>query len=200
MRTTAGANHGSGAFAPLNGSTPMYSNDRKLVAVVIVVATLHATGGVAQEPPKGQGPSPKEYVERIVGTQLVPAGKLELDGRRMMCGRSPTVLDNDLQDLSAAYPKFTILNPRRLAGLPSSVKFWAYSVACSFQLRGPDPDTADCYAIRRGVQDAWLTTRGLKEICAYLQSSRKSGQGDIGGSQRCERLHKCLAETKRGKL
>ena len=121
-----------------------------------------------------------------------------MDGRRMACGNHPTVMDDRLDDFSAAYPKFTILNPRRLARLSSPVKFWVYEVACGFQMVGWDPARADCFAIERGKKAGWLTASGVDEICAFIAPTQPSeATRQPPGPLRCERMRKCFSEPPR---
>jgi hypothetical protein len=122
-------------------------------------------------------PTAQEYVNHF-GGQLIPAGKLELGGRRMTCGNHPTVLDSNLKDFSAAYRRFGILNPRLLARVKPVVKFWTFGIACGLQMRGPDYIAADCFSIEMGIKEGWLTPEGL----------------DLPGPQRCERMRKCYHE------
>src|SRR5205807_10044255 len=110
--------------------------------------------------------------------RIVPVGQLQIDGNKLVCGQRPTVLDLakslhvDLElssvqthrprtDISgtrrrsrrqarAAYPGFLILNPQLLAKISTAVKLWIYSHECGHQFRGPDEETADCFAVQRG--------------------------------------------------
>jgi hypothetical protein len=160
---------------------------RRLCAIFSVAILLFSAAAIAQTATKGKGPTAQQYVDWI-GAQLVPAGKLEIDGRRVTCGQNPTVLDNDINDISAAYPKFTVLNPKRLNQQTTTVKLWAYSVACGFQVRGADQRLADCFAIERGLKEGWLTAKGMNEICAF-----------VGPTSRCERLRDCYVAARGGR-
>src|SRR5262249_36931388 len=102
-------------------------------------------------------PTPEEYVAKVGGdAQIVPAGMLAIDGQKVLCGTRPTVLDNKLDDYAAAYPGFIILNPKLLARIKSlPVKLWIYAQGCGYQFRGPDPNTADCFAVQRGRRQGW---------------------------------------------
>ena len=113
------------------------------------------------------GPTPEEYVAHVGGdAKIVPAGELKLDGRKLLCGQRPTVLDNNLDDYGAAYPGFLILNPRLLNKVSTPVKMWIYAHECGHQFRGPDEETADCFAVQRGRRSGWLTPEGLEESAA----------------------------------
>jgi hypothetical protein len=159
-------------------------------SAALIVLAGWSSQVVAQKSTKS--PTPQEYINHV-GGRLIPAGELELDGRRMACGNHPTVMDDRLDDFSAAYPKFTILNPRRLARLSSPVKFWVYEVACGFQMVGWDPARADCFAIERGKKAGWLTASGVDEICAFIAPTQPSeATRQPPGPLRCERMRKCF--------
>src|SRR5438046_842001 len=74
------------------------------------------------------GPTPEEYVAKVGGdAKIVPAGELMMDGRKVICGKRPTVLDNKLDDYGAAYPGFLIMNPKLLAKVSMPVKLWIHA-------------------------------------------------------------------------
>src|SRR5262249_8437993 len=77
------------------------------------------------------GPTPEEYLARSgAAAKLVPAGELEFDGRKVICGQRPTVLDEKLDDYGAAYPGFLILNPKLIARVSLPVKMWIHAHEC----------------------------------------------------------------------
>jgi len=139
-------------------------------------------------------PTPEEYVSHVGGdATIVPAGTLKLDGQSMVCGQRPTVLDSQLDDYGAAYPGFLILNPKLLAKISTPVKMWIYSHECGHQFRGPDEETADCFAVQRGRRQGWLTGEGVEEICHFI-SPAKGDSMHFAGSNRCEYMRKCFAD------
>lgn len=140
------------------------------------------------------GPTPEEYASHVGGdAKIVPAGALKLDGQKMTCGQRPTVLDNQLDDYGAAYPGFLILNPRLIAKVSTTVKLWIFAHECGHQFRGPDEETADCFAVQRGRRQGWLSTDGLEEICRFI-SPAKGDSMHFSGSHRCEQMRKCYAD------
>lgn len=139
-------------------------------------------------------PSPEEYAEHVGGdAHVVPPGELKLDGRKQICGQRPTVIDSQLDDYGAAYPGFLILNPRLLAKVSTPVKLWIFAHECGHQFRGPDEETADCFAVQRGRRQGWLDESGLEEICAFISPS-KGDSMHFSGSHRCEYMRKCFAD------
>lgn len=143
------------------------------------------------------GPTPEEYVAHVGGdAKIIPSGQLRMDGRRMSCGQRPTVLDNQLDDYGAAYPGFLILNPKLLAKVSTPVKLWIHAHECGHQFRGPDEETADCFAVQRGRAERWLTPEGLEEVCKFI-SPAKGDSMHFSGSNRCDAMRKCYADPTR---
>lgn len=166
------------------------SSARCLIAAMLAAAGIIATSASAGPP------SPDEYVNHVGGdAKIVPAGQLTLDNRRIYCGQRPTVLDSQLDDYGAAYPGFLILNPRLLARVSTPVKLWIHAHECGHQFRGPDEETADCFAVQRGRREGWLTTQGLEEVCKFI-SPAKSTSMHLSGSHRCEAMRQCYADPR----
>lgn len=138
----------------------------------------------------GAGPSPEVYAAARGGT-VVPAGMLEIDGRRMACGRYPTVLDSAEHDFGAAPRGFVVLNPQRFGGLSTPVKLWIFSHECAHQTVGPDEVKADCAAVERGRREGWLTSDGLTKICEFIEPAR-GDQWHVTGPQRCALMQGCF--------
>lgn len=139
-------------------------------------------------------PTPDEYVSHVGGDAKVLApGEFTLDGKPQWCGRRPVVVDQNLDDYGAAYPGFLIMNPRLLARVSSPVKLWIFAHECAHQFRGPDEETADCFAVQRGRRQGWLTPAGLDEICTFIAPA-KGDMMHLSGSHRCEYMRKCYAD------
>lgn len=140
-------------------------------------------------------PSPEEYVAYVGGdARILPAGGLKLDGDTQLCGQRPTVLDPNLDDYGAAYPGFLIMNPKLLARVSSPVKKWIYAHECGHQFRGPDEETADCFAVQRGRRYGWLSPEGLNEVCGFIAPA-KGDMMHLGGSHRCEYMRHCYSDS-----
>lgn len=138
-------------------------------------------------------PTPEEYAEHVGGAPILRPGELKLDGRQQVCGQRPTVIDKSLDDYGAAYPGFLILNPKLLDRVSTPVKLWIYAHECGHQFRGPDEETADCFAVQRGRRQGWLTEGGLDEICKFISPAKGSSM-HLSGSHRCEYMRKCYAD------
>jgi hypothetical protein len=144
--------------------------------------------------PASAGPTPEEYVAHVGGdAKVVGVGELKLDGRKLLCGQRPTVLDNNLDDYGAAYPGFLILNPKLLGKVSTPVKMWIHAHECGHQFRGADEETADCFAVQRGRRQGWLTLEGLEEVCRFIAPA-KGDSMHFSGSHRCETMRKCYVD------
>jgi len=155
-----------------------------------LAAVMLASAAVRAEPP-----TPEDYVMHVGGgAQIVAAGMLTIDGQKVICGNRRTVLDSKLDDYAAAYPTFLILNPRLLGKIKSTpVKLWIYAHECGHQFRGPDEETADCFAVQRGRRQGWLTAAGLDDVCAFIASA-KASEVHYAGPKRCEVMRSCYAD------
>jgi hypothetical protein len=161
-----------------------------LVRAFALVVTALLLGTLAA----GAGPTPEEYAAHVGGdAKILKSGELKLDGYKMTCGQRPTVLDSHLDDYGAAYPGFLILNPKLISKVSTVVKLWIFAHECGHQFRGPDEETADCFAVQRGRRQGWLTADGVEEICKFI-SQAKGDSMHFSGSHRCEQMRKCFAD------
>ncbi len=152
-----------------------------LIAVVVLAAVLlpGESAGQAQQ-------------------EIVAAGKLKVAGRTMRCGRTPTLISRRFWDYGGAGGagrKLIILNPDKLATLPTAVRLYVYAHECGHQIYGASEPRADCYAVRRGKREGWLTAEGMQQICSFL----KDHPGDYvhaPGPVRCEKMTKCFDQHK----
>ncbi len=162
------------------------------IGVVLAAAVVALT---VVRPVVGEDiPTPEEYRDHVGGdAEIVPPGQLKLDGRTQVCGQRPTVIDRQLDDYGAAYPGFLIMNPKLLDKVSTPVKQWIYAHECGHQFRGPDEETADCFAVQRGRRQGWLTEEGLEEVCNFIAPA-KGDSMHFSGSHRCEYMRKCYAD------
>ena len=139
-------------------------------------------------------PTPEDYIAHTGGeATMVPSGEFALDGVKLFCGTRPTIIDNKLDDYGAAYPGFLIMNMRLLSKVATPVKLWIYAHECGHQFRGPDEETADCFAVQRGRRQGWLSPGGVEEICQFI-SAAKGDSMHFAGPHRCEAMRQCFME------
>ena len=87
------------------------------------------------------------------------------------------------------------MNMRLLSKVTTPVKLWIYSHECGHQFRGPDEETADCFAVQRGRRQGWLSPGGVEEICQFI-SPAKGDSMHFSGSHRCEYMRQCFMEDR----
>jgi hypothetical protein len=161
---------------------------------VWVIFALLSSPAAALSLNANQGnPGAEAYVAGRGGT-LIPAGRTEIDGRRMTCGSAPTVLDAQTRDFGESHSGFLVLNPNLFVGLATPVKLWIFSHECAHQSGGVNEVRADCVAVQRGQREGWLTADGLTQICDFMKPSPADGT-HFAGTQRCELMRQCFRET-----
>lgn len=166
---------------------------RFIQACGFVLALSTAASTTAQE--LKRNPTPQDYVERNRGgATIVAAGQLVLDGHRISCGQWATVLDPNLDDYAASYPQFVILNMPYVSKVPTAVELWIYSHECGHLFGGPDENKADCFAVRRGRLDGWLTPQGLDQVCAFIAVARPDAM-HVSGANRCSLMRECYRQA-----
>ena len=142
--------------------------------------------------PYGGNITVKQYISEAGGiAKRVAPGRLRLGGRRVLCGKRPTILDPEFDTWAGAYtnPGFIIVNPRYMSKELKAVQLYIYAHECGHQFRGFDEDTADAFAVRRGVRQGWLKRRQMKQICKFI--SRVPGDAEHpAGPVRCKRMTK----------
>jgi len=159
-----------------------------------LIALLALSSPAAAE--ENRSPTAEEYMAHTGGeATMVPSGEFVLDGVKLYCGTRPTIVDNKLDDYGAAYPGFLIMNMRLLGKVSTPVKLWIYSHECGHQFRGPDEETADCFAVQRGRRQGWLSPGGVEEICQFI-SPAKGDSMHFSGSHRCEYMRQCFMEER----
>lgn len=117
-------------------------------------------------------------------------GKLVIAGRRMRCGKVPTLVSSKLRAVGASVPGFIGLNPRKLKKYPRVIRWMIYTHECGHQRRGRSERKADCWAARRGHRQGWLKKSGLKRICRSLRKDAASGPYP-SGKKRCSIMRRC---------
>jgi hypothetical protein len=146
-------------------------------------------------PPSVTGPTVEQYLAYTGPiAQEVSASQMTIDGHPVSCGARPTVLNPKLDSWGGAFPGYLILNPERMQGLPTQVKFYIYYHECGHQFVGGSETGADCYSIHRGVIYGWLTPKGMDQVCAFISTLR----GDAvhpPGPERCKLMRQCYAKA-----
>jgi hypothetical protein len=169
-----------------------------LALVGALAIALSAAGSASAQEWSGSsatsGPSLNDYLEDAgADAKLIAHGQLKLDGKAVICGKRPTVLNPNFDSWGGAFPGFLILNTKKINGLSTQVKLYIYSHECGHQFEGADETRADLFAIRRGVKWGWLDAQGMEDICTFI-SQLKGDSVHPPGPQRCETMRKYYRE------
>lgn len=168
----------------LNRKTLRVTKSHFIAAVCLTLTTVLAAAFAVAETPQA---SPKE--------KIVAAGTLKLAGRRMSCGRTPTLMSHTFWDYGGAKKGMIILNPSKLNGLSDAVRLYVYAHECGHQVYGPRETRADCYAVERGKREGWLDQSGMDEVCTFI-SAHPGDWVHPPGPKRCEIMRACYAKAK----
>ena len=123
--------------------------------------------------------------------RLVPAGRLVIEGRRLSCGSTKTLL-RDFEGFAVS-STVIMLNMQALNPLPRQVQWLIYYHECGHILLGQSETAADCYAVKRARREGWLNDRALDDVCAVFNIA---GHGPVhpDPQARCDQLRQCLAK------
>lgn len=122
--------------------------------------------------------------------KIVPAGELTLAGQKLTCNDIPTLMSDTFWDYGGSAKSIIILNPKKLAPLPRAVQLYVYMHECGHQIYGRSEIKADCYGIRRGVREGWLTRPGVTEICKFF-AKHPGDSVHPPGPDRCIYMTRC---------
>ena len=158
-----------------------------IFAAIVMVPSLASAQSVS---PRAGNVTIRQYLAEAGGmAKLVRSGKIRLGGRMVRCGRRPVILDPEFDTWAGAYtnPGFIIVNPRYMKQESAVVQLYIFAHECGHQFRGFDEDTADAFAIRRGVRQGWIKGNAMNQICRFI--SRIPGDAEHpAGPLRCRRM------------
>jgi len=125
--------------------------------------------------------------------KAVAPGRLVIEGRRLSCGRTQTLL-RDFEGFAVS-STVIMLNMQALQGLPRQVQWLIYYHECGHILFGPSEHAADCYAVKRARREGWLNDQVLNDICAAFNIA---GHGPVhpDPEERCNQLRQCFGKTR----
>jgi hypothetical protein len=134
---------------------------------------------------------PEPHAIAIEKDRLVPAGRLVIEGRRLSCGSTKTLL-RDFEGFAVS-STVIMLNMQALNPLPRQVQWLIYYHECGHILLGPSETSADCYAIKRARREGWLNDQALNDVCAVFNIA---GHGPVhpDPQARCDQLRQCFAK------
>jgi hypothetical protein len=123
--------------------------------------------------------------------KVVPAGRLVIEGKRLSCGSTKTLL-RDFEGFAVS-STVIMLNMQALTPLPRQVQWLIYYHECGHILYGPSETSADCYAVRRARREGWLNDQALNDVCAVFNIA---GHGPVhpDPEERCNQLRQCFSK------
>jgi hypothetical protein len=134
---------------------------------------------------------PEPFAIATEKDRLVPAGRLVIEGRRLSCGSTKTLI-RDFEGFAVS-STVIMLNMQALNLLPRQVQWLIYYHECGHILLGPSETSADCYAIKRARREGWLNDQALNDVCAVFNIA---GHGPVhpDPQARCDQLRQCFAK------
>ncbi len=159
---------------------------RRVFAVMTVFGLMLLPGPVSLDLDSQAEAAPRKRV--------TAAGKYSVSGRRVTCGRVPTLVSRKFFDYGGAMPGLIIMNPRKLRRLPRQVRLFVYAHECGHQFIGRDEDAADCYGAKMARRRGWLNRRGLRQICKWLRPQAGDGVHSPGW-RRCRNIRRCYRQA-----
>jgi hypothetical protein len=121
-------------------------------------------------------------------------GTLQIDGRTLKCGNVRNALDRRLPNLGISIPanRLLVINPMLLARESKTVRLFVFNHECGHHHVGASELNADCWAVRRGVEEGWLDKVGLGEVCQSFRGAPATPTHP-SGPRRCSNLDRCFA-------
>lgn len=121
--------------------------------------------------------------------QIFPPGTFAIDGIPLVCGNMPVVLQPALQDVAFFTGTAIVLNPARMAGLPTPVRLYIFGHECGHAL-GHNEMGADCWSVRTGRDQGWFPPQAFQTLIWMLEQN----PGDVThppGRVRLENMMRC---------
>ena len=122
--------------------------------------------------------------------QRVAAGELRLAGYAASCGPIETSVMH-FDDIAASAGSLIYLNPRLFAMPRAQQMFW-YMHECGHQMFGPSERAADCWSVRQGRQQGWLTFREFERLESII-GSLPGDAAHASGPVRAAFMRQCYA-------
>lgn len=122
---------------------------------------------------------------------------ISVAGRTEKCGNNVRVsLDSRMEYDGLAQGNRIVLNPRALSQYPEPVQLFIFYHECAHIHIGADEVGADCWAVHRAVQEAWLDEETIQGICeSFGPDMGTSPDGHPGSRQRCLLVRACYTRA-----
>jgi hypothetical protein len=121
-------------------------------------------------------------------------GSLVVGSHTLRCGGMRNVLDPRLPGLGLAAPGVVVFNPQLINQQSSTVRLFVFHHECGHHHVGGSEMGADCWAVKQGVRQGWLTRDSLGPICRSFGNGPATATHPSGAS-RCASLERCFASV-----
>lgn len=83
------------------------------------------------------------------------------------------------------------MNPYVLMQLPEALQRFWYGHECAHHRLGPGEEAADCWSVRKGRDQGWLTRADLDTMAVYMTGNRGDST-HLPGPQRVAQMRACF--------
>ncbi len=115
-------------------------------------------------------------------------------GKRLSCSAARIVTSHRSPVAGYATPGLIVLNPKRLGRYPGITQRLIFLHECAHQYVGRDETAADCWAVRQGRRQGWLTSDGIEATCRAIRHLPGSDV-HLPGPSRCLMMRRCFADA-----
>ncbi len=137
-----------------------------------------------------------------VANEILKTGQMEIGGRVMQCKNTKIVLDEKSPAAGYARQGLIGFNLRLLKKYPPVVQQFIFMHECGHQTKevGANEIKADCWGIRKGMEQGWIRRKQLFKICDSFYNTLGTLR-HLPGPTRCRSMifcyHKTLADWKK---
>jgi hypothetical protein len=125
-------------------------------------------------------------------------GTVEIAGEQVKCENVRIRLDRNLDNFGVSYPdeRLIILNPYQLSYWEGVVQLFVFYHECGHLYNNASETGSDCYAVKRGLEDGWLTRRTMSWVCKSFGDQPAYGPYP-SGVRRCAIAYACFFKERK---
>jgi hypothetical protein len=118
------------------------------------------------------------------------AGSAVIGGVKMSCRPAKVVVGKSVPGPGYSVEGLLLFGSRFLRAYPPIVQRLVFLHECAHQYVGADEGAADCWAVKMGRKQGWLTPDGIRQACRVLWKTPADG-AHLAGPERCDMLKQC---------
>jgi hypothetical protein len=122
------------------------------------------------------------------------AGSAFVGGINLSCAIAKVYVDKRVPGPGFSLPGTVLLGSSYLKAYPPIVQRLVFLHECGHQYVGTDENAADCWAVRTGKRQGWLTLAGLAQACKAIWHTQSDG-AHLAGPERCAELRQCYNQA-----